>query len=186
MDILSRVDPIIQTYISRLERLIKQLFNRLDTNTDGTVSQGELRTFLFDYYNDTNQQRNGWAADIINRYDRNGDSRLSLAEVRAMVVGTLGPDNMEDMIMSLQSIVDAPCMHVNTPHLRSTNHLRRTRSSKPTYRNTKSPQTHCPACMTSATRRRLSFASNERDVLYPVGSMLEHSSSEAGALSDSD
>jgi hypothetical protein len=186
MDILSRVDPAIQNYISRLEGLIKQLFNRLDKNIDGSVSQGELRTFLFDYYEDSKKQRNGWAAAIINRYDRNGDNRLSLAEVRAMVVGTLGPDNMDDMIRSLQLIVDAPCMHVNTPHTRSTSHLQRDRSSKPTYHSTGSRQTHCPVCMASDTRRRLSFAPDERDVIYPAGSILEQPSYRDGVLSDSD
>lgn len=186
MDILSRVDPIIESYISGLEGLIKQLFNRLNKNIDGSVSRGELRTFLSDYYDDNKKQRNGWAAAIINRYDRNRDNRLSLAEVRAMVIGTLGPDNMDDMMMSLQSIVNAPCIHVNTPHTRSTGHLQRDRSSKPTHRNSKSRPTHCPACLASDTRRRLSFAPNDRDFIYPAGSILEQPSSEAGTLSDSD
>jgi hypothetical protein len=139
MDILSRVNPIVYesciqlvdrlkpglgTDINMLEDVIVQLFNRFDKNGNGSVSRGELRTFLFDFYTGNKYRRDEWATAVIQEYDQTGNNNLSFDEVRKMIVDTLRSDNMHDTIDSLQTIVFAPCIHDNSPHTRPILHQR--------------------------------------------------------------
>ena len=131
MDILLRVDPVlynatmqivaimhpkIQKDMVMLEDLIVQFFNRLDKNSNGTVSRGEIRTFLFDFYTNNKAERNVWAANTIHAHDRNDDDVLDVDEFRKMMVDTLNPENLIDTIRYMQIVVEAPCIHENTPH----------------------------------------------------------------------
>ena len=131
MDILLRVDPVlynasmqivaimhpkIQKDLAMLEDLIVRVFNRLDKNSNGSVSRGELRTFLFDFYTNSKAERNVWAVNVIHKNDRNDDDVLDVVEFRNMIVDTLNTQNLLDTIRYMQMAIDAPCIHENTPH----------------------------------------------------------------------
>ena len=118
MDILLRVDPVlynasmqivaimnpnIQKDLVMLEDLIVHVFNRIDKNSNGTVSRGELRTFLFDLYTNSKAERNEWAANVIHTYDWNDDDVLDVGEFRKMMVNTLNTENLHDTIRYLIS-----------------------------------------------------------------------------------
>ena len=125
LQLVQASDPELYNELTAVEEEIVRLFHRLDKNRNGSVSRGELRTFLYDFQNTTKDRRNVWAVAVLRNYDVNGNENLSVQEVRAMIVGTLGPDNLRATVRMLRTIVDAPCRNADMPHVGSRSEVTR-------------------------------------------------------------
>jgi hypothetical protein len=147
VQMFSIMHPQIQKDIETLEYFIVQVFTRLDNNSNGTVSRGEIRSFLFDFYTNNKADRNVWAKNTIHNYDLDGNDTIDFGEFRLMVMSTLNPENMLDTIEYMKTIVEAPCVHEGAPHMSSPDGQQyRTRPDKETTQPINARRHNCPHC----------------------------------------